>query len=69
MKKMMCEELSPIDQAPYGEPYEFYSIVGEIEKWSLHKMFRQEMRSLMSQIGLKLMPDATLDEIVSLAER
>ena len=47
LSKKMCQELSPIDNSPYGEPYEFYQISGEIQKVSLHDMFRQEMRAVM----------------------
>ena len=61
--------MSPIDQTPYGEPYEFYSVVGDVEKWTLHDMFRQEMRALMTQIGLTPRADTSLADIVSLDER
>ena len=30
LKKKMCQELSPIDQTPYKDPYEFWSIEGDV---------------------------------------
>ena len=69
MKKKQCQELSPIDGNPYGDPYGYYEVIGDFEWFSLNDMFRQEMRAVMEQIGLKVREDQPLEEIVTLEER
>ena len=69
MKKMLCQELSPIDQTPYGEPYEYFSFVDGVQRWTMDGMFRHEMRSLMAEIGMNLKEDSKLEDIGTLEDR
>ena len=69
--RWLCQEYEPERQAgaepvPYGEEYEFWKI-SDVKKYSMNDMFRQEMRSLFDDLGVKVRDP--LPEIVSLEER